>query len=190
MKKIECFSLLILMFILIGCDNQDDELTPTDVDPISSVTSSEFQIPEDLIGTWKLVYDQQNGSSDGTAGEITLTVLSSGTFMTENVANIYNHYTEYGGSTGVDINSDYKLSKYEIEILSNNRIKISGKPYYWSVYSATNDNDNLITYLDFTDNYNLTVDQFMVDDPSNGWDSNHSDIIECVVFPNNSFVKQ
>ena len=190
MKKIEYFSVLILKFILIGCDNQDDELTPTDVDPISSVTSSEIQIPEDLIGTWKLVYDQQNGSGDRTTGEITLTVLSSGTFMTENVANIYNYYTEYGGSTGVDINSDYKLSKYEIEILSNNRIKISGKPYYWSVYSATNDNDDLITYLDFTDNYNLTVDQFMVDDPSNGWDSNHSDIIECVVFPNNSFVKQ
>tara|TARA_B100001115_G_scaffold131803_1_gene99556 strand:- start:755 stop:1285 length:531 start_codon:yes stop_codon:yes gene_type:complete len=176
MKKLKYVALLLaLATTFSACKKEDDEITLT--------PDGEVAIDNNLVGVWKVNYNDYNGSEDGTIGEITLTITASGTIISENVCTVYDHSTDWKGESTVDEENDYQMLKFETSSIASNRIKIGGEPYYWSVYQMDDEDGDEMTYLDITDAYNTTNGSFA----ESGWEGGS---IFYQIFPNTEFVKQ
>lgn len=182
MKYLKHITLALALATSFSACKKDDEET------LELTPDGEVAISDNLVGVWKLSYNNYDGVQDGTIGELTLTITGSGTIITENVATVYNWWEEKNGWDGETISNletedKYEMLKFETTTIASNRMKIGDKPFYWSVYE--DDNDDEIIYLDITDIYNSINSSFTID--AGGWDDG---IVDYPIFPNNSFVKQ
>jgi len=179
-----CALVLSLAITFSACKKDDDEITLT--------PDGEVAIDDNLIGVWKLTYDDYSIPQDtlfpaednnGTEGEITITITADGTIISENEYTSYewsstyidtSSWWNYGGYYiyDVEVTNEYEIQKFETSNIASNRMKINGLPFYWSVYE--DDNDDEIIYLDINDTYNEVKG------------SQH----DYMIFPNTGFLKQ